>query len=90
MKQKEGFVLRTVCGEHVIVGEGLGTIDFGKLISLNETAAWLWKKADEMGDFDIDSLTKALCEEYDVELDQARQDVTKMVGQWQELGIVEG
>ena len=42
MKQKEGFVLRTVCGEHVIVGEGLGTIDFGKLISLNETAAWIW------------------------------------------------
>ena len=90
MKQKEGFVLRTVCGEHVIVGEGLGTIDFGKLISLNETAAWLWKKADEMGDFDIDSLTKALCEEYDGEPDQARQDVTKMVGQWQKLGIVEG
>ena len=82
MKQKEGFVLRTVCGEHVIVGEGLGTIDFGKLISLNETAAWLWKKADEMGDFDIDSLTKALCEEYDVEPDRARPDVTKMVGQW--------
>ena len=89
MKQKEGFVLRTVCGEHVIVGEGLGTIDFGKLISLNETAAWLWKKAAEMGDFDIDTLTTALCEEYEVEADQARQDVSKMVGQWQELGIVE-
>ena len=66
MKQKEGFVLRTVCGEHVIVGEGLGTIDFGKLISLNETAAWLWEKAGEMGDFNIDSLTKALCDEYEV------------------------
>ena len=89
MKQKEGFVLRTVCGEHVIVGEGLGTIDFGKLISLNETAAWLWKKAAEMGDFNIDTLTAALCEEYEVTPDQARQDVTKMVGQWQELGIVE-
>ena len=59
MKQKEGFVLRNVCGEQVIVGEGLGTIDFGKLISLNETAAWLWKKAKEMGDFDIDQLTKS-------------------------------
>ena len=89
MKQKEGFVLRTVCGEHVIVGEGLGTIDFGKLISLNETAAWLWEKAAEMGDFDIDSLTAALCEEYEVDSNQARQDVTKMVSQWQELGIVE-
>ena len=71
MKQKEGFVLRDVCGEHVIVGEGLGTIDFGKLISLNETAAWLWRKAGEMGDFDIDGLTEALCAEYEVEAAQA-------------------
>lgn len=89
MKQKEGFVLRTVCGEHVIVGEGLKTIDFGKLISLNETAAWLWKKAGEMGDFDIDSLTNALCEEYEVTPEQARKDVKKMVAQWQELKIIE-
>ena len=89
MKQKEGFVLRTVCGENVIVGEGLGTIDFGKLISLNETAAWLWKKAGEMGDFSISSLAAALCEEYEVDAAQAEQDVTKMVAQWQEIGIIE-
>lgn len=89
MKQKEGFVLRTVCGENVIVGEGLGTIDFGKLISLNETAAWLWKKAGELGDFSVDSLAVALCEEYDVSADQARADVEKMVQQWAEVGIVE-
>ena len=82
-------MLRTVCGENVIVGEGLGTIDFGKLISLNETAAWLWKKAGEMGDFETDGLVKALCEEYDVTADEARQDVDKMVAQWLELGIVE-
>jgi hypothetical protein len=90
MKQKEGFVLRTVCGEHVIVGEGLGTIDFGKLISLNETAAWIWKKAGEMGDFSVDSLAAALCEVYDVDAQQAYDDVTKMVNQWKELGIVDG
>lgn len=89
MKQKEGFVLRTVCGEHVIVGEGLGTIDFGKLISLNETAAWLWQKAGEMGDFTIDTLAADLCEEYDVDTQQAHDDVTKMVAQWQEIGIIE-
>ena len=89
MKQKEGFVLREVCGEHVIVGEGLGTIDFGKLISLNETAAWLWKKAGEMGDFSIDSLSAALCDEYEVGPEQARSDVEAMVAQWQKIGIVE-
>ena len=42
-----------------------------------------------MGDFDIDSLTAALCEEYEVTAEQARQDVEKMVGQWKELKIVE-
>ena len=82
-------MLRTVCGENVIVGEGLGTIDFGKLISLNETAAWLWKKADEMGDFSVESLSEALCEEYEVSAEQACADVAKIVGQWQELGIIE-
>ena len=89
MKQKEGFVLRNVCGEQVIVGEGLGTIDFGKLISLNETASWLWTKAAEQGDFTVDSLTEALCAEYDVDEAQARTDVSNMIGQWQEIGIIE-
>ena len=36
MKQKEGFVLRDVCGENVIIGEGASTVDFGKLLRLNE------------------------------------------------------
>ena len=44
MRQKKGFVLRDVCGEKVIVGEGLETVDFGKLISLNESAALLWER----------------------------------------------
>ena len=82
-------MLRTICGENVISGEGTANINFSKLISLNETATWLWKKAGEMGDFSIDSLTSALCEEYEVAAEQARADVEKMVAQWLELGIVE-
>ena len=33
MRTKKGFTLRTVCGENVLMAEGLETIDFGKLIS---------------------------------------------------------
>jgi len=89
MRQKEGFVLRDICGEHVIVGEGIGAIDFGRLVSLNETGAWLWRKAGEMGDFDSEALTKALCEEYDVTPDDARRDVDALLSKWQEIGIAE-
>ena len=89
MKQKKGFVLRTVCGENVIVGEGLETVNFGKLISLNESAAYLWKKAGELGEFTAQQLADALLEEYEVTADQALADVERIIGEWQKVGIVE-
>jgi hypothetical protein len=89
MQLKKGFVLRNVCGENVITGEGLDAIDFGRLLCLNETATWLWRRAEEQGVFTVDSLADALCEEYDVDADQARQDVSAMLAEWQNIGVVE-
>ena len=89
MRLKSGFVLREVCGEQVIVGEGLDAINFGKLLSLNETAAWLWKQAKAMGDFSVDELAAKLCEEYDVSADDAKADVAAMIDEWQQVGVVE-
>lgn len=89
MKQKKGLVLRDVCGEKVIIGEGLEAINFGRLLCLNDTAAWLWQEASNMGDFTIDMLADALCEEYDVTKEQALDDVTAIVTKWQEAQIVE-
>ena len=88
MKIKKGFVLREVCGEHVIVGEGLGAVDFGKLLALNETAAWLWKQAVEQENFTVESLTEKLCEEYDVEPTEARKDVEDIIAEWQGVEVV--
>ena len=89
MKLKEGFVLRQICGENVITGEGLGAINFGKLLALNETAAWLWKEAEAQGEFTVNSLADKLCEEYEVTAEQARQDVDAIVKKWQEVEVVE-
>ena len=88
MRIKNGFVLREVCGEQVIMGEGVGALDFGKLLCLNETAAWLWQKASE-GDFTIESLTEALCDEYEVSAEQAKADVAAIVAEWQKVNVVE-
>ncbi len=89
MRIKNGFVLREVCGEQVIMGEGVGALNFGKLLCLNETAAWLWQKATEMGDFSIDSLADALCAEYDVSKEQAKVDVAAIVAEWQKVNVLE-
>jgi len=88
MRIKEGFVLREVCGERVIMGEGLGAINFGKMLALNETAAWLWQQAQDMGDFTVEALAERLCEEYEVTADEAKADVAEMIADWQEVGVV--
>ena len=89
MKLKKGFVLRDVCGDKVIVGEGLEEIDFGSLLSLNETAAWLWQEADQQSVFTIDSLANALCKEYEISSDLANRDVAAIVNRWKEKGMIE-
>ena len=89
MKIKNGFVLRQVCGENVIVGEGLGAINFGKMLALNVTAAWLWQQAVAMGDFTVDALAQKLCDEYEVSLDEAKADVKSIVDEWSAVGVIE-
>ena len=43
MKVKDGFKMRTLLGEHIVVAEGLKNINFNKMISLNASAAYLWE-----------------------------------------------
>ena len=93
MKTIEGFKLRKLGNEYILVGESMALINFNKMITLNETAAFLWEQAEAMtrshGSFDIPELCKALCDEYDVSPSQAMTDVSATVHSWQEAGIIE-
>ena len=88
MKTKKGFVLRNVCGENIIVAEGKENIDFTKIISMNETAAYLWKNV-EGKDFDPDTLKNLLMKEYEGEETTADADAKTIAKQWIEAGIAE-
>lgn len=88
MKTKKGFNLRTVCGENIIVGEGIENIDFSRIISMNESAAYLWNKIKD-SEFTIDTLTQLLLEEYEVDEATARGDAEALTKKWLEAGIIE-
>jgi len=87
MKINEGFELRTVCDENVIVAYGRKNIDFSKVISLNESAAYLWNAVADK-DFTCQELADLLCKEYEVDAQTALNDVKQMVASWKELGLV--
>ena len=88
MKQKKGFNLRTICGENIVVAEGIENIDFSRIISLNESAAYLWKNIQGT-DFDVESLTKLLLDEYEIDETTAHNDATQLITKWAEVGIIE-
>ena len=89
MRIKKDFILREVCGENVIMCEGIKAIDFRKILALNRSAAWLWKEAQAQGDFTVESLTDRLCDEYDVTPEEARSCVTELLGKLEEQGVIE-
>lgn len=90
MRIKEGFELREICGEHVILSHGMDNIDFSKIISLNETAAFLFVETQAVGKEAIseDGLVSSLLEAYEVDEETARKDVAQVLAKWREIGLL--
>jgi hypothetical protein len=89
MRIKDGFILRTICGEHVVVGEGLAQVNFNKMLSMNASAAYLWE-AVEGKEFTVEDLASLLTDKYDVSLEKATEDAAKVAEIWLQEGVVEG
>ena len=87
MKIKEGFTLHELGDECIVIHDGRTNVNFDKLLSLNATAAYLWKEV-EGKDFDAESLSKLLLEHYDVEEEVARRDAEALLAKWIESGVV--
>ena len=89
MKINNGFELNEVCGVSFLVPMGMESVDFTKLISLNESSLLLWNTMKAKGDFTERDLTEALLNEYEVDEATAAKDVRTLVERMKEEGIIE-
>ena len=87
MRTKKGFRLRELGGDYILIGESVELIDFNHIITFNEAAAYLWQNVQGK-DFDVETLTQLLLDEYDVSEDIAREDAQATMDDWLEIGIV--
>lgn len=76
MKIKDGFVLRQVAGQTVVLPAD-SALDLNMMITLNETGAFLWERLQN--DTDEAALVASLLEEYDVDEETAKQSVQAFV-----------
>ena len=88
MQIKQGFKLKEVCGERILVPMGENNVDFSKLIALNDSSYLLWRRM-EKGPFTTEELVNILCEEYDVTVEVARSCVTELIEKLDKEGVIE-
>ena len=88
MKAKKGFNLREVCGEQIMVAEGKENIDFSNIISMNESAAYLWRNVQQMESFGVEDLSRLLTDQYEVSEEVALNDARELIRKWMEAGII--
>ena len=87
MKTVPGFTLRPLGKEFIITAESIQKINFNKMISLNESAAYLWQ-AVEGKDFTVDDLTRLLLDRYDVSEELAAKDAAALAQAWVDAEVV--
>ena len=87
MKIKEGFLLRQVGENHIVVPVGSQSVDFRCIITLNDTGAFLWEKMQQ--ETDQAALVAALLAEYDVDEVRAAAAVEGFVKKLEDNGFLE-
>ena len=88
MRIKNGFVLREMCGENIITAEGIENVRFDKLISLNESAAYLWSELCGK-EFSIEEMAELLIARYGIDKELALKDSASLHEAWVKAGIAE-
>lgn len=78
MRINEEYRVRKVAGENLVVKQGAFNADMTKVISLNESALFLWNEL-EGRDFLLEDVTNILISNYEVSPDQAAHDAQKWV-----------
>lgn len=77
MKIKNGFMVREIAGQWIVVPIGSRVVEFNGIMTLSESGAVLWKLLAK--GTEIDELVSAILAEYDIDEKTARADVESFV-----------
>ena len=88
MQVKEGFMLREIVGEWVVVPIGNRLVEFNGIMSLNDSGRFLWELLQT--EKSIDELVDAMLKEYAIDRVTAKADIEEFISVAGERGVFEG
>lgn len=87
MKIKEGFVLRNIADEYIVMPTGGNIAKFDGAVALNDVSAFIFEKMKNP--VSKEDLLIAVLNEYDVDSETAAKDIDALVSRFEEMGIIE-
>ena len=86
MKIKEGFVLREIAGQAVVIATGPASKEFRGMIKLNSTGKLIWQGL--MDGLSEEEISQKIVDTYEVDRDRAEADVKQMLNKMKEHGFL--
>ena len=86
MKIKDGFILKEVAGNYVVIALE-DTLDFNKVVTVNETGSFIWNKI--LKGVNREDIISDIVEEYGIDENTASSDFTEFINSLQAAGILE-
>ena len=87
MRFKEGYKVRSMAGENVVIMQGTAGSDMTRIISLNDSSLLLWN-ALQGKEFEVADVATLLVEEYEIDLETATADAQAWVAKLSECGLI--
>ena len=87
MRIKQGYKVRELAGENVVIMQGRSGADMTRVISLNNSSLLLWNNLLDV-EFSADDVKRILLENYDVDEAVAAADAQAWVEKMQQSGLV--
>lgn len=86
MKIVKDFILRNIAGECVLVPTGATTQEFNGLITMSDTAKFIWENIEKADSFE--ALVKMMLEEYEIDEATAVNDARRFIQELINAGFV--
>lgn len=78
MRFREEYKVREMAGEHVVIMQGRYGADMTRIISLNESALYLWEELQGR-DFEVTDAARLLADRYGIDDETALRDAAAWI-----------
>ena len=87
MKIRNGFILRKVGEQNVVVAVGEASRSFNGIIRLNDSGRYLWEKL-QSGTTEQE-LLQTMLNDFDIDESTASKDISAFIAKLEEAGLLE-